>query len=89
MANLILAVIVGITLLHPTEVAVRNDFVTNTLGQTLIEDEVGTVEFIREALLFDLMGIIDDTSFEVSHVSEAIVLQPGTRLLTTNTAGAI
>ncbi len=89
MADLILAVVVGVTFGLFTEMAGRNDFVTDSLAETLIKDEILPFKLILQSLFFYLPCVVDNATLQVSHIFKAIVLEPRARLLATNPAGAV
>jgi len=80
---------VRIALGLPTEVAGRNDFVTDPLTEPLVEDEVLPPKTVRQTTLLHLVCVLDDPTFEVPYVREAVVLEPGARLLAADATRAI
>ena len=80
MADLILTMVVSIGFGFLAEVTSSDDFVKN---------EVLSLKFILQPLLFYLVCIVDDSALKVPHVGKSIMLEPGTRLLTPNAASTV
>ena len=60
-----------------TLVAFCNYFVCNALSKTLVKYKIFSVKFIGKAFLLYLIGIIDNTTFQVKNLLKPFVKQIG------------
>ena len=72
--NLILAVVVFVCFRSAAEVTVRDNLIPYSFTESFVKNEIGTEEFILEPLLFYLVGIINNATFQVPDISKAIML---------------
>ncbi len=69
--------------------AMGYDMIGDSLSHPLIKHKVLAEELELEAFLSRLPSIINNTAMQLVDVLKAVVLEPGTRLLATNTTGAV
>src|SRR5688500_14269520 len=66
-----------------------NDLFTDSFSEPAVEYEILAPEFIGQSLCFHCVGIMDDASFEVVYIAEAVMQQVCACFFTTDATGAI
>src|SRR5688572_16269155 len=66
-----------------------NNVRTNPLTQSFIKNKVLTNELVLKSLSLDILGVLNDTAFELEDVFKAEVFHPRTGFLASDTTGAI
>src|SRR6516164_2441951 len=84
----ILAVNMSITGLSAL-MAARDDLFPHPFPHAVVKHKIFSAEFIFQAFFLYHIGVVNDTSFQVENISESLVKEVGTGLLTTDATCAI
>lgn len=69
--------------------AMRNNFVRDTLAHPLVKNKIFANKTHRQALFSRLTSVFNNTAFNMLDFIESVMLHPGTGFFTTNTSRAI
>src|ERR1035437_9644060 len=88
MTAIVFAISMFITWLS-TLMAMTDNFTANLLSQPVIKYKIFPFEFIKKIFFFNLIGIINNTSFQMKYIFKSIMQHISAGFFATDTACAI